>query len=125
MTIQSINPANAKLLAEYDEMSASEVAAIIDDAHSAFKLWRRSPFEERARKLRSASEILHRRAADDSRLMALEMGKPLAEGRAEIEKCASACEYYARNGEAFLADEVIETDAQHRSTANRSVSCWR
>jgi succinate-semialdehyde dehydrogenase/glutarate-semialdehyde dehydrogenase len=112
MPIQSINPADATLLAEYDEIAASEVAAIIDEAHSAFRHWRRTPFAERALRLRLAAEILRRRTDDDARLMALEMGKPLAEGRAEIEKCASVCEYYAQNGETFLADQVIETDAR-------------
>jgi succinate-semialdehyde dehydrogenase/glutarate-semialdehyde dehydrogenase len=43
--------------------------------------------------------------------MALEMGKPLAQGRAEAEKCAWVCDFFAEQAEAFLAPRSIPTDA--------------
>jgi succinate-semialdehyde dehydrogenase/glutarate-semialdehyde dehydrogenase len=57
------------------------------------------------------AEILRQKQTDYARLMALEMGKPLAQGLAEIQKCAWACEYYAQNSARFLAPETILTDA--------------
>jgi succinate-semialdehyde dehydrogenase/glutarate-semialdehyde dehydrogenase len=62
--------------------------------------------------MRRAGELLRERKEDLARLMALEMGKPLAQGRAEADKCASVCEYYADGAERFLAPETIETDAR-------------
>ena len=61
--------------------------------------------------LRRAAALLRERQDELARLMALEMGKPLREGRAEAQKCATCCEYYADHGAAFLADEPVETDA--------------
>ncbi len=61
--------------------------------------------------MKNAAEILHRRSNEFAELMALEMGKPLAAGKAEAEKCAWVCDYYADNAEKFLEPEIIETDA--------------
>jgi acyl-CoA reductase-like NAD-dependent aldehyde dehydrogenase len=63
--------------------------------------------------MRRAGALLRERKEDLARLMALEMGKPLAQGRAEAEKCAWVCEYYAEHAEAFLRREEIPTDASH------------
>ena len=111
MTIRSINPANGETLHEYEEMAPEGVSDILERAQGAFREWRRTSFEHRAGLMRKAARILRDRSDTDARLMALEMGKPLDQGRAEIEKCAWACDYYAENAERFLADETIETDA--------------
>ena len=111
MTIRSINPGNGETLHEYEEMTPEEISDILDRAEGAFREWRRTTFEHRAGPMRKAAQILRARSDGDARLMALEMGKPLDQGRAEVEKCAWACDYYAENAERFLADETIETDA--------------
>ncbi|MCZ6507906.1 MAG: NAD-dependent succinate-semialdehyde dehydrogenase [Acidobacteria bacterium] len=111
MTIRSINPDNGETLHEYEEMTPGEVSDILGRAEEAFREWRRTSFEHRAGLMRNAARILRDRSAGDARLMALEMGKPLDQGRAEVEKCAWACDYYAENAERFLADENIETEA--------------
>ncbi len=59
----------------------------------------------------NAAEVLRKNKEDYSRLMTLEMGKPISQSRAEVDKCAWVCEYYAENAEKFLSDELIETDA--------------
>ena len=109
--MKSINPANAELIAEYPEPSPDEVAAILKAAKDAFQAWRRTSFAERSGPVRRAGELLRERRDDLARLMALEMGKPLAQGRAEADKCAWGCEYYAENAEGFLAAEEVLTDA--------------
>jgi succinate-semialdehyde dehydrogenase/glutarate-semialdehyde dehydrogenase len=111
VALRSINPANGDLIREYAETPPHEVAEALTGARAAFEEWRRASFAERARPLRRAAGLLRERKDDLSRLMALEMGKPLAQGQAEAEKCAWVCEYYADNAERFLAPEDAGTDA--------------
>ena len=111
MTFQSINPANGELLREYPESTTEEVTRILRAARVAFCAWRRTTFGERAGPMRRAGELLRERKDALGRLMALEMGKPLAQGRAEAEKCASVCDYYAGRAAGFLAPEEVATDA--------------
>jgi succinate-semialdehyde dehydrogenase/glutarate-semialdehyde dehydrogenase len=111
MSVESINPTTGEILKKYDEMTPEEIAATIEAADRAFASWRKTSFDERARQMRAAGRILREKTDEYARLMADEMGKPLAEGRAEAEKCAWVCEYYAENAEQFLAREEIQTEA--------------
>ncbi len=112
MKIRAINPTDGQTLKEYDEMSPHEVKEAIRKTYQAFLSWRRTSFSERAKLLREAARVLRSRAEGCARLMALEMGKPVRDGRAEIEKCAWACDYFADYGEAFLQPELVATDAR-------------
>ncbi len=109
MTIESINPTTGEILERYDEMTRPQVDAAIDSAHEAYLIWRDTDFDERAKPMRRAAALLRERAHDYGRLMALEMGKPIREGIAEAQKCATGCDYYAENAERFLADEPVDT----------------
>ena len=109
--ITTTNPATGRPLAHYPLMTTAEMRKAIGAADRAFQRWRRTPFLERAERLRALAAILRERGGMLAELMAGEMGKPVTAGRAEIEKCAWVCDFYAEHGEAFLADEVIETDA--------------
>jgi succinate-semialdehyde dehydrogenase/glutarate-semialdehyde dehydrogenase len=111
MAIESINPATGKLIRAYDEMPASEVDAIVDRAHQAHVDWRETSFPDRSRRMQAAARILRERAPDYARLMTEEMGKPIKDGRAEAEKCAWACDYYAEKAEEFLSPIPVATDA--------------
>jgi len=111
MSLLAINPATDEIIKEYEEMSSSEVADAIQDAHHAYLDWRTTSFDQRASLLKSAANILRERLDEYAELMAEEMGKPIAQGRAETEKCAWVCDYYAEHAAAFLADELVETDA--------------
>lgn len=111
MTIVSINPATGEALAEYQEMTAEEVKSIIAAAHEAFGEWRRTSFVQRAGLMKKAAAILREKAPEYAKLMTQEMGKPIRDGRAEAEKCAWVCDYYADNAEAFLQPEPVTTDA--------------
>src|SRR5206468_8874640 len=107
MTLQSINPTNGAVIASYEEMSPKAVQAIIGGAHQAYLSWRSTSFRERAALMRRAAEVLRGNARDYARLMAEEMGKPIRDGVAEIQKCAVGCDYYAENAERFLAPEPV------------------
>jgi len=111
MSLDSINPVTGELLQRFEEAPAEEVARIVATAHGAFLEWRERPFAARAERMREAARLLRARRADYARVMALEMGKPLAQGEAEVEKCAVTCDYYAEHAAALLDDQPRTTDA--------------
>src|SRR5439155_14190194 len=88
MALKSINPATDELLREYPEASDQEVRTILLEASCAAAGWKQSRFPDRAQKMRRAADLLDERKAELARLMALEMGKPLAQGASEAEKGA-------------------------------------
>ncbi len=112
MEFKSINPFNGKEIASYPEQSESEVQSIISQSQSAFQSWRKVPIAERARLMTKAGAVLRENVDECARMITLEMGKPISESRGEVNKCAWVCDYYAENALAFLADEVIATEAQ-------------
>jgi succinate-semialdehyde dehydrogenase/glutarate-semialdehyde dehydrogenase len=117
MTIASINPATGETTRTYEEMDAAAVDRAIEAAHAAFLGWRETTFEERAARLRAAARLLRERRRDYAELMTREMGKVLAGGLAEVDKCAWVCDFYAEQAAAFLADEPIPTDASRSYVA--------
>ena len=108
----SINPANDKVLRKHSAHDPAETTDILNRADRAFRTWRNTGYGERAALMLRASEVLKTRCDEFAELMALEMGKPIQQGRAEIDKCALVCSYYAQHAEAFLTDEIIETEAK-------------
>ncbi len=119
MTLESINPTTGETVATYEETPPEEVAAAVDAAHDAFLGWRERPFAERAERMTAVARVLRERRDEYGRLMAVEMGKPIADGRAEADKCALACEYYAEHAERFLADQPAATEAVRSYVAFR------
>src|SRR4051794_36825434 len=117
MPLESVNPATGERLATYEEHDTDEVQARVAGAYRAHRSWRRAELGARAAPLLCAAELLEQRARQYAELMALEMGKPLADGEAEAKKCASVCRYYAEHAEAFLADEEVDTEAQRSLVA--------
>ena len=111
MTLKSIDPTTGAEIATYTEMTATEISQIINACHEAHLDWRETRFEHRTALLESAAELLRDRRESLSQLMTREMGKPIVQSRAEIDKCAWVCKYYAENAAEFLARQVIETDA--------------
>jgi len=109
---QSINPATGELVATFEGHTPQQVDAALDAAAATFRSWRRTSFEERGRLLRAAAQYLRSERERFARLITLEMGKPIRQARAEIEKCAWNCEFYAEHGPEFLADRPTPSDAQ-------------
>ncbi|MDB6092389.1 MAG: Succinate-semialdehyde dehydrogenase [Gammaproteobacteria bacterium] len=107
MQFTAINPATAATIASYDETEPEAVEATIAGASEAFREWRTRSFAERAAPMRSAARLLRDNARAYGRLMADEMGKPIKDGIAEAQKCASACDFFAEHAEEFLAREVV------------------
>jgi succinate-semialdehyde dehydrogenase/glutarate-semialdehyde dehydrogenase len=111
MSIQTVNPATGEALEIYEETSPRELEQILARAHAVFLEWRTVPFADRAHRMRKAAELLRMRQAQYARTMTLEMGKPIVQAEAEVEKCASVCDYYAEHAESFLAKQPRATEA--------------
>ena len=110
--MKAINPATGTLVKEYAEPDDAQVEAWLEQGHRVQQTWKRTDFAHRRALMHRAADILRERADEYARLMAEEMGKPIAQGRAEVEKSAWVCDYYADEAEGFLTPEPIETDAQ-------------
>jgi succinate-semialdehyde dehydrogenase/glutarate-semialdehyde dehydrogenase len=103
--LQTVNPATGEPGRSYDQHTLEEAQAAAAAGHKAFLEWRRTSFADRAAIVRKAGELLRARKDEHARLMTEEMGKPLDDGRAEIEKCANNCDWFAEHAEEYLADE--------------------
>jgi succinate-semialdehyde dehydrogenase/glutarate-semialdehyde dehydrogenase len=111
MTAISVNPATGNEVGQFPLHSAEDIDEILASAAGAQSIWCRRPMEERIELLRSVAEVLRANRDRYARLITSEMGKPLVESIAEIEKCAWNCEFYADQAPAFLADEVVASTA--------------
>jgi succinate-semialdehyde dehydrogenase / glutarate-semialdehyde dehydrogenase len=111
MSMTSVNPATDEILETLDETSPAEIERSLARAGTTFAEWRDTPFSRRAECMRNAARVLRAHKTEYARTMTLEMGKPIAQSDAEVEKCAWVCEYYAEHAEAFLSEQARETDA--------------
>ena len=111
MSLVSINPATGEKIREYQETAQEKTEVMLQQAQDDFLRWRETTFEHRRDLLLKVAADLRSNSQRYAEIMTAEMGKPIKEGRAEAEKSAWACEYYAENGEKFLAPEPVETDA--------------
>lgn len=112
--IRSINPASGKLIKEYQHHSHQEIIAKIELAQKGFEKWSELSFEKRGEYLIRVGQKLTEQMEACANMMTQEMGKPIVQARAEVSKCAQACEYYAENAAKLLKDEMVKTDA-HKS----------
>jgi succinate-semialdehyde dehydrogenase/glutarate-semialdehyde dehydrogenase len=109
--IESCNPATGQMIRRYEEPTETAVDAALSGARAAQREWAAQSVSERLPLLRRVAGLLRRRKDDLAPLASLEMGKPLTEALAEIEKCAWCLEFYADAGPDFLRDEVVSTNA--------------
>lgn len=108
--MQSINPADGKIIKNYQTYSTVEARQIIDQCARAQRSWRDVSYFEKKSLMKNAAVTLRENVEEYARLMTAEMGKVLKEARAEVEKCAWVCDYYADAAQDFLQDEIIESD---------------
>jgi succinate-semialdehyde dehydrogenase/glutarate-semialdehyde dehydrogenase len=107
-TIQTVNPATGEPGRSYDEVSLDEALAAAKAARVAFLEWRRTSFAERSAAMRKAAGVLRSRKDELARLMTEEMGKTLDDGRAEVEKCAFNCDWFADHAHEYLAERPAD-----------------
>ncbi len=116
---RSVNPATEEVLAERQAMSDAQVEAAIAGAHAAFLQNSRQAISWRAERMLALADGLRRNSDRLARLVTAEMGKPLSESRAEVEKCAISCQYFAHQAASFMADEPMPSDSPRSFVAYR------
>lgn len=109
--IKSINPYTQEVVYEVAEFDKKDIEIAINSADEQFKHWREVSFSERAVLMKAAGNELRINAQEYARIITQEMGKPITQSIAEIEKCANLCDYYADHAPEHLADKVIDTEA--------------
>ncbi|MFD5032278.1 NADP-dependent succinic semialdehyde dehydrogenase [Streptomyces sp. NPDC058405] len=122
MPIATVNPASGETLKTFDALGAEEIERRIAAADSAFRQYRTTGFDERARLLNRAADLLEEDGPEIARTMTTEMGKPVAAARAEAAKCAKAMRWYAQHAEELLADEhPSDADVKDSGASRASV----
>jgi succinate-semialdehyde dehydrogenase / glutarate-semialdehyde dehydrogenase len=111
MSLKSINPFTNKIIKEHRELNDHDIELIITLSSRAFEEWRETGFIKRSEHMFAAAALLRSNIEEYAMTITLEMGKPIKEAIAEIEKCAWVCDYYAENAEKFLSTEYFDTDA--------------
>ena len=111
MAIATINPATGQTVKTFDEMSEADVERCLAAAAATHASYRLTSFDDRARWMRRAAEILDDEQNQVATMMTTEMGKTLAAAKQEVAKCAMACRYYADHAAEFLADEPADAKA--------------
>ncbi|MEO6458005.1 MAG: NAD-dependent succinate-semialdehyde dehydrogenase [Chloroflexia bacterium] len=109
--IASTNPTTGETIRTFEPLTDEQIEEKLQRAIETFREYRKTPFSERKENLLRAADILESEKEKFARIITTEMGKTLKSAVAEVVKCASGCRYYANNGERFLADEIVETDA--------------
>src|SRR5689334_10218190 len=115
--IQTVNPATGEPGKSYDPTSLDEARGAAKAARESFLEWRRNSYAARSKVMHKAAEILRARKDEFARLMTEEMGKTLTDGRAEIEKCAVNCDWFADHAEKYLANELINLGGEEAFVA--------
>lgn len=111
-TITTTNPYTQEELKTYTLISDSDLNKKLELGQEQFDNWKSISIKDRSKLLKKVAKLLLNRSDQYAKLMLSEMGKPISQGVAEVEKCAWVCDFYAKNAERFLADQLIETDAK-------------
>jgi len=107
----SLNPATNQLIQTHASWDAQRLVQALEKTHCAQQAWAQTTFSQRAGVLRKVALHLHAQRDQYATLITQEMGKPLREARAEVEKCAGACDFYAQHAEEFMRAEPVASDA--------------
>jgi len=111
MSLKSINPYTNRVIEEFEEFSEKKLEELLIQSCDAFEKWKRTKSGYRKSLMKKVSGLLIENIKEYAESITDEMGKPVSESKAEVEKCAWVCDYYAKNAEIFLRNESVETDA--------------
>lgn len=123
MKVQSINPYNQEVIFEVEQFSDQQIEDSIDVAAETYKTWKNCTFSERKTHLLNVAESLKANAKSYGKVITEEVGKPITQSVAEVEKCAWVCDYYANNTAQFLASKTIKTDASNSYVQYDPIGC--
>lgn len=115
--VHSVNPYSEEKIASYKKHTKKDISSILQQADKRFYSWRETSFAERKKLMLAAASELKKNKQEYAEMMTLEIGKPISQSIAEVEKCAWVCEYYANEAEEQVANETIVTDAYKSYTS--------
>ena len=121
--IESVNPYNGKPLEKYSIFTDNDIDKVLVKSDQVFQSWKNESVEHRSGLLKKLAKRLLDNKKSYAQLMSKEMGKPIIQGIAEIEKCAWACDFYAKNAVRFLADDLIDTEADESFISYDPIGC--
>ena len=116
--ITSTNPYTGETLAEFQPLTMNQVLSKLETAQAAFVDQRKRSFADRSKLMQATANLLKKNAREYAKIITLEMGKPITQAIAEVEKCAWVCEHYAEHAEDMLANRVVDTDARKSYVAH-------
>ncbi|WGD35047.1 NAD-dependent succinate-semialdehyde dehydrogenase [Olleya sp. YS] len=111
-SITTKNPYTGQVLKEYQYHSKNDIENILNTSDKTFENWKKTDIKHRTDLLQNLANLLEQHKEKYAKLMMEEMGKPITQGIAEVEKCAKLCDFYIANADHFLADQIIETEAK-------------
>ena len=118
---KSIHPFDQSVVGEFPLMNSSDVQKKLELASKAFADWKKTSFAYRGSLMLKVASIIRNNKEEYARTITLEMGKLLSEARAEVEKSATVCEYFAQHAEEFLKDQTVVTEAKRSFVAFQPV----
>ncbi|MGW7281781.1 NADP-dependent succinic semialdehyde dehydrogenase [Streptomyces sp. NPDC054844] len=125
MPIATVNPANGETLRTYEAMGEEEIERRLQLAEATFRTYRTTAFDERARLMHRAADLLEEDQEEIGKVITTEMGKPVKQARAEAAKCAKAMRWYADHAAELLADEEPAESDVKDSGATRALVRYR
>ncbi|MEL6423089.1 MAG: NAD-dependent succinate-semialdehyde dehydrogenase [Pseudomonadota bacterium] len=117
MPLRSINPATEEVVAEFAHHDDAHVERALSQAEEAVRVQRMRPIHERVERMSKAAEILDANRETYARMLTTEMGKTIGSARAEVEKCASVCRYYAEHGPEYLERQTYPSSSSRSFAA--------
>jgi succinate-semialdehyde dehydrogenase/glutarate-semialdehyde dehydrogenase len=121
MQIETVNPATEMVLNSYAMLTSQQIDTKITAAHATYLSWRKEHFSHRKQLMLQIAKLLRKHQNEYAILMAQEMGKPIAAGKGEIEKCAWVCEHYAHEAEHYLASRNITTEMKKTTVSHHPI----
>ncbi|HLD33505.1 MAG TPA: NAD-dependent succinate-semialdehyde dehydrogenase [Candidatus Nanoarchaeia archaeon] len=112
MKFKTVNPATEEVIAEHETLSRAELTFVAQYTKDAFYSWKETPLQDRTKLIKKLAEVLLRSKQKYAQLMTIEMGKPIKNAIAEIEKCAWAADVYADNAKDWLKEEIVDADGK-------------
>ncbi|MBN9623831.1 MAG: aldehyde dehydrogenase family protein, partial [Actinobacteria bacterium] len=117
--VESIDPANGETFQTYEVFDDAKIDAALETAHAAFRAGRTAPWARRSELMSAVARELRAAGEELASTVSREMGKPIKEAQAEVEKCAWTCDWYAEHGDEYLAAEPIDTGDGRKVTVQK------
>ena len=108
MAIATINSFSGETEKTFSALSDADIDARIEASHQAHQQLRGLTIKDRAAWMQRAAELTEVKKDKLAELATREMGKTLAQAKAEVEKCVWVCRHYAGQTDTYLSDDPVD-----------------